>query len=128
MLNLEPIRQQLNYDFAISFAEELTELVGIQIIDQMQDYIRQGDLAWWLFHPDSHYYIQINNRDEVKAIANRLVTVSVRNVLPQIQPDLEALIHHNLAATFKQLPAYQQLPNSINRTTGSCLSTIAQLN
>lgn len=112
LLNLEPIRQQLNYDFATSFAEELFELVGIQVIDQMQDYVREGDLARWLFHPESRTpYIQLNNRNEAKAIANSLVTVSVHDVLPQIQPDLEALIHHNLATTFKQLPVYQQLQN-----------------
>ncbi|MGF1590153.1 MAG: hypothetical protein ACFCU7_13080 [Pleurocapsa sp.] len=112
LLNLEPVRQQLNYDFALSFAEELIELVGIQVIDQMQDYVKQGELARWLFHPDSRDpYIQLNNRNEAKAIANRLVNVSVHDVLPQIQSDLEALIHHNLAATFEQLAVYQQLKN-----------------
>ncbi len=93
---------------AIGFAEELTELLGIQVIDQMQDYIQQGDLAAWLFHPESRSpYIQINHRNEAKAIANRLVNISVREVLPQIQPSLAALIHYNLAAAFKQIPLYR---------------------
>lgn len=45
--------------------------------------------------------------DPVKAIANRLLNVSIRDVLPQIRPDLEALVHYNLAASFQQLPVYR---------------------
>jgi hypothetical protein len=110
LLDLKPFRKQLNYDFAITFAEELTELIGIQIINQMQDYIRQGDLARWLFHPESRSpYIQIGNRNEAKVIASRLVNISVYDVLPQIQPDVEALLHHSLESTFNQSVVYQQI-------------------
>ncbi|MBE9167219.1 hypothetical protein IQ238_06635 [Pleurocapsales cyanobacterium LEGE 06147] len=110
LLNLEPLRRQLNYDFAISFAEELTELVGIQIIDQMQESIEQGELARWLFHPESRRsYIQIGNRNEAKVIASRLVNISVHDVLPQIQSDVQALVHHSLENTLNQIAFYQQI-------------------
>jgi hypothetical protein len=110
LLNLEPFRKQLNYDFAVTFAQELTELIGIQIIDQMQDYIRQGDLARWLFHPESRRpYIQIGNRNEAKVIATRLVDISVHDVLPQVKPDVDALIHYGLENTFNQIFFYQQI-------------------
>lgn len=32
LLNLEPIRAQLNHDFAVSFAGEITEMVGILLV------------------------------------------------------------------------------------------------
>ncbi|WP_414578829.1 hypothetical protein [Anabaena sp. CCY 9402-a] len=110
LLNLEPLRSQLNHDFAVSFAQEITEMVGIQLIDQMQDTIRQGDLARWLFHPETRKpYIQVNERNEAKAIATRLVNVSIYDVLPQVQPDLEALLHHSIASTFQESPVYQKI-------------------
>jgi hypothetical protein len=112
LLNLEPLRSQLNHDFAISFAEEITEIVGIQVIDQMQDAIRKGDLARWLFHPETRKpYIQLNGRNEVNAIATRLVNVSIYDVLPQVQPDIEALMQHSIISTLNQSPFYQQIQN-----------------
>lgn len=111
LLNLEPLRRQLNYDFAVNFAEQITELVGIQVIDQMQNTIRRGDFATWLFYPEKRPYIQVNNIDEVKAITTRLVRVSVYNVLPQVQSDVEAVIQHVIQSTLNESPVYKQIQN-----------------
>jgi hypothetical protein len=112
LLNLDPFRKQLNYDFAASFAEELAELVGVEVIDQMQESIRRGDVTRWLLHPESRQpYVQVNNTNEVNAIATRLVNISVYDVLPQIQPDVEALVHHSLNSTLSQSSIYQQIQN-----------------
>lgn len=112
LLNLEPVRSQLNHDFAVSFAEEITEMVGIQVIDQMQNAIRQGDLARWLFHPETRKpYVQVNGTNEVKVIATRLVNISIYDVLPQVQPDIEALMQHSILSTFNQSPLYQHIQN-----------------
>ncbi len=112
LLNLEPLRKQLNYDFTMSFAEEIAEIIGIQMIDQMQNAIRKGDFARWLFHPETRKpYIEVNNINEVKAIATRLVNVSIHDVLPKIQPDIEALVNHSIANTFNESPISQQIQN-----------------
>jgi len=34
-------------DFVANFAEELTEIVGIRLIDQIQESIQQGDVTRW---------------------------------------------------------------------------------
>lgn len=49
--------------------------------------------------------------NEVKAIATRLVDISVYDVLPQIQADIEALVHHSLEHTLNQSSVYQQIKN-----------------
>jgi hypothetical protein len=110
LLNLEPLKAQLNHDFALGFAGELSETIGVQVIDQMQQSIQRGEVAKWLFQPESRRpYVQVNNQSEVKAIATRLVNISVHDVFPQIQPDFEDLVHHTLTNTLNQSPLYQQL-------------------
>lgn len=112
LLNLEPVQAEIQRDFVIGFATELTEMVGIQVIDQLQAAMARGDVTNWLFHPQTRQpYVQVNGKNEVKAIATRLVNVSIYDVLPQGQPDFEDLIHHAIANTLNQLLAYQQLQN-----------------
>jgi hypothetical protein len=109
LLNLEPIRAQVSHDFVANFSEELTQIVGVQLINQMQGSIQRGDVARWLFYPDRRPYLRVNETDEVSAIATRLLNISVYDVLPQIRPDIEDLVHHTLTSTLNQSPAYQRL-------------------
>jgi hypothetical protein len=111
LLNLEPVRSQINHDFVANFAEEITEVVGIRVIDQLQEAIKRGNISRWLLRSKSGSYVDINNTNEINAIASRLVKLSVHQVIPKIQPDLEALIHHNLQTIFSQSPVYKQLQN-----------------
>lgn len=105
LLNLEPLRAEAQRDFVIGFAAELTEMAGIQIVEQMQNSIRKGDVFRWLLHPELRKpYVQVNNVNEISAIASRLFRIGVYDVIPQVQPDLENLIHHSLASTLHQLP------------------------
>lgn len=144
LLNLEPIRAQIKYDFIANFAEELTELVGIRLIDQAQESIQRGDVARWLFHPETRRpYLTVNNVDEVKAIATRLIHLSIYDVLPKVQPNIEALLHYTVETALNQSPVYQQLQNvpglnnlpnqlteklvaDISRTTYSTLITLLE--
>ena len=112
LLNLEPVRAQIKYDFVTNFAEEISGIVGVRMIDQVQKLLQQGDIFRWLFKPESRRsYIKINNTNEVKAIASRLLHISVYQVIPKIQPDIEALLHHTIETTLNQSPVYRQLQN-----------------
>lgn len=111
LLNLKPVRAQIQHEFVANFAEELTEIVGIRLIDQAQESIERGDLARWLFRSEARPYININNTNEVRAIAARLFYLSVYQVFPKIQPDIEALLHHSIESTLNQSPIYRQLQN-----------------
>ena len=112
LLNLEPIRAQIKHDFIANFAEEMTEIVGIRMIDQIQESIQRGELPRWLLRPETRRsYININNIDEVKAIASRLLHLSVYQVLPKIKPDVEALLHHSIETILNQSPMYRQIHN-----------------
>jgi hypothetical protein len=107
-LNLEPLRAEAQRDFVISFAVELTEMVGIQVIEQMQASIRRGDLIHWLFEPEPPL-VQVGSRQKVQAIANQLLDISVRKVFPKVRPNIEELVHHTILTSLYQFPGYRQL-------------------
>lgn len=129
LVDLEPIREQINHDFVSNFAEELTEVVGVQMIDQMQRSIRRGDVAKWLFHPENRRtYIDINNTNEVQAIAYRIIQLSVYEVFPKIQPEVEALVRQIIEKTLNQSPVYQQLENvpGVNKLRSQLTDNLAK--
>ncbi len=111
LLHLYPLRQQLHRGIVANFASELTEVVLIRVINQLQQSIVQGELIRWLFQSGRRPYIDINNINEVEAIATILVNLIVYQVLPQIQPDLEAILRHNIATTLNQSPLYRGVQN-----------------
>lgn len=111
LLNLYPLRQQIHRGIVANFASELTEVVLIRVINQMQESIARGELIRWLFQSKRQPYIDINNINEVEAIATILVNLIVYQVLPQIQPDLVAILRHNIATALNQSPLYRGVQN-----------------
>ncbi|MEB3178817.1 MAG: hypothetical protein VKL59_07305 [Nostocaceae cyanobacterium] len=112
LISLHHLRQQIHRGVVASFAEELTEIVVVRVINQIQDSIQRGELINWLFQKDSQRpYIDINNINEVEALAGLLVKTTVYNVLPKIQPELIAILRHNIDTAFNQSPGYRNLEN-----------------
>ncbi|MDV2993014.1 MAG: hypothetical protein N4J56_002668 [Chroococcidiopsis sp. SAG 2025] len=110
LLNLEPVRKQIKYDFVTNFAEEMTEIVGVRLIDQMQDSIERGDAAEWLLRSGRyHPYININNTNEVQEIANRLLRLTIYQVIPKVQTDIESLLHYSIENAIRKTQMYQQI-------------------
>jgi hypothetical protein len=112
LLNLHPVRQQINQGVVANFAEELTEIVVVRVINQVQGSIRRGELTRWLSQQENlRPYIDINNVNEVEAIAGLLVKTIVYQVLPDIQPAIAAILRHNIETVFHQVPVYRNLQN-----------------
>lgn len=118
LLNLEPVRAEAQRDVVVTVGVDIAGIAGIEIIEQMQDSIRQGDLlgltAWLDPATDTQGEVEIVAEEEITAIAHRLYRVGVHDVLPQVQPDLEDLVQHSIATTLEQLPGY---PN-VNHVPG----------
>ncbi|WP_292849349.1 hypothetical protein [Nostoc sp. NMS8] len=112
LLNLYPVRKQLNQGIVANFAEELTEIVVVRVINQVQGSIQRGELTSWLSQQENlRPYIDINNVNEVEAIAGLLVKTIVYQVLPDIQPAIVAILRHNIETVFHQVPVYRNLQN-----------------
>lgn len=110
LVNMERIRDQATQGFVSSIAEEITEVVIVQVIDQTQAAIRRGDLSRML-QQATKTRIDINNIDEVAELTKILVQMTVYHVFPKIQPDVEALLSHNIEGVLNQSPGYQAIVN-----------------
>ena len=112
ILNLQPIRQEIHLGVVSNFAEEITEIVVVRVINQVQGSIRRGELvSWFLQKENLRPYIDINNVNEVEAIAAILVQTIVYQVLPKVQPELVAILQHNLEGALNNSPVYRNLQN-----------------
>jgi hypothetical protein len=109
MPDLAPLRQQINRLFVASLAQELTEVVILQVLNQMQATIKDPETIKQIFSNQQRRYIDINGINEIDAIATRLVQITVYKVLPQLQPDIEALLRHSLESNLKQSSLYKNL-------------------
>ncbi|BAY16680.1 hypothetical protein NIES21_25100 [Anabaenopsis circularis NIES-21] len=110
LLDLQPLQHQINQSVVANFAEELTEIVVVRVINQIQISIKQGDFTRWISQQENlRPYVDINNINEIEAIAGILVQTVVYQVLPKIQPDLIAILRHNIDGVLNQVPMYRNL-------------------
>ncbi|MBD2204265.1 hypothetical protein H6G33_26560 [Calothrix sp. FACHB-1219] len=110
LVNLRPVWRQINQGIVANFAEEITEIVVIRVINQIQGSIQRGEFTNWLKQQENlRPYIDINNVNEIEAIAGILVQTVVYQVLPQIQPEITAILRHNINTAFQQVPMYRNL-------------------
>ena len=112
LLNLQGIRQQAQKGIVANFAEEITQIVVIRVINKTQNSIKQGNLTSWLQQSQTlRPYIDINNVDEIEALAGIFVQTIIREVLPKVQPQIIAILQHNIDSAFNQSPIYRNLSN-----------------
>ncbi|MEA5616761.1 hypothetical protein VB711_02745 [Cronbergia sp. UHCC 0137] len=110
LINLYVVRKQIHQGIVANFAEEITEIVVVRVINQIQGSIQRGEITRWLLQPENtRPYIDINNVNEVEAIATLFIQTIINQVLPKIQPEINAILQHNIETAFQQIPVYRQL-------------------
>jgi hypothetical protein len=136
LLNLEPIQAEAQRDVVVTVGADIAGIVGIEIIEQLQDSIRQGDLLNWISSIDpateSADTVEIVAQQEMTEIADHLYRIGVENILPRIQPDIEDLVQHSIQKTLQRAPGYPQinhlpgLEKISNQVTQQLSLTVAQ--
>lgn len=111
LINLYPVRKLVHQGVVANFAEELTEIVIVRIINQIQASVRRGDLSKWVMKQQQTDYIDINQVNEIEAIWKIFLQAVIYKVLPQIQPELIAILHHNIDRAVQTAPIYRNLQN-----------------
>ena len=109
LINLNSIQKQVSQGLVAGIAEDVTEVVIIRIINQIQASIRQGDIARLLSHQADNSYIDINNTNETAEIIRILAKVIADHVLPAIQPEAETLLQYSVEKALKQSSAYHSI-------------------
>ena len=108
LVDLEPVANRINRFLISQVAIELTEVVILRIIDQAQTLLRNGDLASWLLAVGSgRRYIDINGVNEIQVISQHVTGVVVDQVLPQLKPEIDAILSHSVDQALNQTPGYQ---------------------
>ncbi len=110
LVSLQPIRKQIHQGVVANFAEELTEIVVVRVINQIQGSIQRGEITRWLFQKENiRPYIDINNVNEVEALTTIFAQTIIYQVLPKIQPEIIAILRHNIDNALNQTPIYRNL-------------------
>jgi hypothetical protein len=107
IINLNHVQDQVSRNLAENIAGDVTELVLIQALSIVQGGVRQGALRQWLKTPVA--LIDTNQVDEIQVIGQHLLTVISQSVLPNIQPEVEALLQYYLRQAMAQTPLYSTL-------------------
>jgi hypothetical protein len=112
LVDFHLVQEQINRGLMANFAGELAEVIVIRVINQLQGSIQRGEVTRWLLQKqNSRSYTDINVNNDVEAIANLLVKLTVYQVFPKIQPDIEAILRHNIKTVLNQSPFFHGLQN-----------------
>ncbi|MFM7365354.1 MAG: hypothetical protein ACKO11_12845 [Cuspidothrix sp.] len=110
LIDLHLVRKQLHQGILSNFAEEITEIVVVQVINQVQGSIQRGEITRWLLQSENvRSYIDINNINEIEALTGLFIKTLVNQVLPKIQPDVNEILCHSIEVACQQLPGYKNL-------------------
>ncbi|MEQ8995236.1 MAG: hypothetical protein RID53_01885 [Coleofasciculus sp. B1-GNL1-01] len=109
LIDMSAIQKQARQGFVAEIAGDMTQVVVIQIINELQSSIRQGEIANFLQQREVRPYIDLNETDEVAALTKIMVQMTVNQVLPAIRTDIEDLLRHNVDKILNQSQAYQGL-------------------
>ncbi len=109
LINLDLVKSELNRLFIGQIATEITEAVVIQVMEQTQDAIKQGQISKLMGGYLKRPHIDLNNINEVEVLFQLILEIVVYRVIPKVQPDLEAIFQHLFHKALLESPAYRNL-------------------
>jgi hypothetical protein len=107
IINLNSVQKQFSQGLVAGIAEDVTEVVIIRFINQIQASIRRGEIEKLLTQQNTNPYIDINDTNEIAELIRIIAKVLADRVLPAIQPEAENLLQYSVDKAIKQSPAYR---------------------
>ncbi len=107
LVNMERVLAQMTHEPAAYLADRVSVFLMVRLINQTQDSIESGAMTRSLLEPGD--YIQIGDINKIDAIIDRILELSIYQVLPKVQPDLEVFLHHSLGGALKDSEFYRGL-------------------
>jgi hypothetical protein len=109
LVNLGGIQSELNRLFVGQIVNELTDAVIVQVLEQTQEAVKQGQIARIVVGYLKQPYIDLNNVNEIEVLFELILEVLVYRIVPKVQPDLEAIFRHLFQKALSESPAYRNL-------------------
>jgi hypothetical protein len=109
LINLDTIRSELNRLFVGQIVTEITDAVVIQVMEQTQSAIKDGQVTKLMGDYLKRPHIDLNNINEVEVLFQLVLEIVVYRVIPKVQPDLEAIFQHLFHKALQESPAYRNL-------------------
>jgi hypothetical protein len=109
LINLSEMQRQMSARFVNEFADELTQVVISQVLNQAQGAIKSGNATKLVTTKLLRPYVDLNDVNEVEAIAQIILEIAIYRVLPKIQPDLEEIVATLVQKASIDSPAFQNL-------------------
>ncbi len=105
LVNLERVFVHITYGPVAYIADKVSKIIAVRFINNVQDAIQKGKVTNFILKPRK--YLTVNNINEEQVIIDRLLQLLIYKVLPQVQPDVEVLLHHSIEVAFKESSVYQ---------------------
>ncbi|MDJ0731449.1 MAG: hypothetical protein QNJ33_15810 [Crocosphaera sp.] len=111
LINFKAIKKQASQGFVAGIAQDITEVVIIQVVNQIQGTIKDGTIRNILVQQNANQYIDINDVDETSELVKIMANLVINKVIPEIRPEAEEFLRYNVDKALTQTPAYQGLEN-----------------
>lgn len=104
LFNLEGILTQITHEPAAYLSHRASMFLIVRLLNQSKEVISSGAIADTLLSAEG---IMVGEADKVDKIIDRLISLTIFRVLPQVQPDLEELLRYSLKEALKTSELYQ---------------------
>lgn len=102
---LDSLERQASQGLVAAIATDVSEVVVLQVLSQLQKAIRRGQFSRWFPRDGQH----LNNIDELGELAALVGQVVIYRVLPQLRPEVETLVAYSLDQLLRQASPYRRL-------------------
>ena len=102
---MEEILLQITHEPAAYISQRASTFLIVRLLNQSQEIIGNGAIAdMFLSKRDG---ATVGEADKIDKIADRLISLTIYQVLPQVQPDIENLLRYSLKAALQKSDLYQ---------------------
>lgn len=110
LINLKAIKKQSSQGFVASIAGDITEVVVLRIVDQIQNLINEGAIKKFVSSSENNQeYIDLNDTNEIAEITKLIINLIAYKVLPEIRSEVENLLNYTMEKAIVDSPAYQNI-------------------
>lgn len=102
---LDTLERQASQGVVAAIATDISEVVVLQVLTQLQKAIRRGQLSRWLPRVSGGQGSKtLNDIDELGELAALVVQVVIYRVIPQLRPEVESLVAYSVDQVLRQAP------------------------